>query len=157
MCGAPARKFFGLAASLARGKEGNWRGGRGQFIGASKEIINCRNRQESRQGAIGAWLGLRRKFRMEEEDGDVALAGGARTSARGREKRVPFRDSFRWDVGQNSGWSRWLPRARYYFFSFSFLLFLFSFYFFITFANLVQIDSNQIVIFSKLQLINLTQ
>jgi hypothetical protein len=94
---------------------------------------------------------------MEEEDGDVALVGGARMSARGREKCVPFRDSFRWAVGRNSGWSRWLPQARFYFFPFSFLLFLFSFYFFITFANLVQIDSNQIVNFSKIQLINLTQ
>jgi hypothetical protein len=65
--------------------EGEGIGGLGPFIEANGEALDGWNQRDN-GGAKSPRGGLRRKFRMGEEDDDMALIGGACTSARGRER-----------------------------------------------------------------------
>jgi hypothetical protein len=72
-------------------------------------------------------------------------------SDRERGRRIPVRDLTRWAVGQKSGWDGTFPRVHFHIFL-SLLLFFFCFLIsLITFANLVQIASNQLCKVSKIQ------
>jgi hypothetical protein len=81
----------------------------------------------------------------------VALAGGACTSARVRENNGTGSGFSKWAMAEIGAGPKDFPEAYFYFFPlffFSFFCFLVSF---ISFSNLVQIDSNQLVKISKIQ------
>jgi hypothetical protein len=85
--GAPARDFTGLVASLARGKEGNWRGGGGQFIGAECRRLRqaIKEIDEGSNQCGGSVTGERNGWRW-------VMTGGSHLSVRERERRgVPVR------------------------------------------------------------------
>jgi hypothetical protein len=120
----PTRDFISLAASRARGKEGDGGGGGGLFVGA----VWRRIRQELKGIEEGRNLRdsvFSRLFRPEEEeDGDVVLLGGARCQPGEREGMVPVRVGFPGLfllLGQKGS------RGPFMFFLLLFFLFLFCF------------------------------
>jgi hypothetical protein len=147
VCGAPSSDST-AARRWTRGEaKGEGGGGAGVFIGMAGE--------ETGRGNKSNWRGD-----LIREDSVTGVNSGRRRKTTGnrgppvsegkRDAGVPVRGRLEWAAGCFSCWAEGFPGVCFIFFSFPFFFFYFLVSF-ISFANLVQIASNQLCKVSKIQ------